>query len=65
MCLLNSTPKIGIFHVALQMLRRGQICELCHIESRGKYDVTSLIKRQSTSFLLHMEPIYVVFVSIC
>ena len=63
MCLLSSTPKIGIFHAMLQMLRREQNCEFCHIESGGKNNVTSLIKLQSTSFFLHIEPINVLFIS--
>ena len=37
------------------MLRCGQNCEFCHIESCGKNNVTSYIKLQLTSFFLHME----------
>ena len=47
-----------MFHAVLQKLRRGQNCEFCYIESGGKNNVTSLIKLQSTSFFLHMEPVY-------
>ena len=35
-CLLSSTPEIGIFHAVLQMFRRGQNREFCHIESMVK-----------------------------
>ena len=59
-CLLSSTLKIGIFHAVLQMLRRGQNYEFCHIESQGENTVKSLINLQSTSFFLHIEPIYTV-----
>ena len=45
------------------MLRRGQNYKFCHIESRGKNDVTNLMKLQSASFFLHMEPIYILFYS--
>ena len=54
-CLLSSTPEIGIFHAVLQMFRRGQNCEFCHIESHGKNTVKSLINLQSTLFILHIE----------
>ena len=46
-----------MFQAVLQMFCRGQNCEFCHIESRGKNNATNLIKLQSTSFFLHMEPI--------
>ena len=59
-CLLSSTPEIGILHAVLQMIRRGQKCEFCHIESHGKKTVKSLINMQSTSFFLHIELTYTV-----
>ena len=64
-CLFSPTSKICIFHAVLQMLRRGQHCEFCHIESCGKNNEKSLIKLQLTSFFLHIEPIYLVFISAC
>ena len=64
-CLLTSTPKIGIFHVVLQMICGGQNCKFCHIEPCGKNNVTSLIKLQLTSLFLHMESIYIVSISAC
>ena len=59
---LKTHAKIDIFQAVLQMLRRGQNGEFCHKKSRGKNNVTSLIKLQSTSFFLQMEPIYLVFI---
>ena len=50
---------MGIFYAVLQMLCCGQNCKFCHIESCGKNTVTNLIKLQSTSFFLHMEPVYI------
>ena len=63
--LLSSTPKISIFHAVLQMLRCGQHCTFCHIESCVKNDVKSLIKLQSTLFFVHIEPVHIVFISVC
>ena len=57
MDLFTATRLKPTYHAAFQMLRRRQNCKFCHIESRGKNDVTNLIKLQSTSFFLHMEPI--------
>ena len=51
---------MDIFHAVLQMLCRGQDCKFCHIDN-----VKSLIKLQSTSFFIHIEPIYIVFISSC
>ena len=65
MRLLSSVPEIGIFHAVLQMLHREQNCKFYHIESRGKNNVTNLIKLQLTSFLFHMEPTYTALISIC
>ena len=39
MCLVSSTPKIDIYQAILQMPRREQNCEFCHIEFRGKNSV--------------------------
>ena len=47
-CVLSFMPKISIFYAILQILRREQHCEFCHIESRCKNNVKSLIKLQST-----------------
>ena len=48
------------------MLRRGQNYEFCHIESHGKKkSVASLMKLQSASILLYIEPIYIVFIAAC
>ena len=49
MRLLGSALKIGIFHAVLQMLRREQNCEICHIESWGTSYETSLINFSSTN----------------
>ena len=64
-CLLSSMPEIGIFHAVFQMIHHGQNCEFCHIESRGKNTVKSLINLHSTSFFVHIELIYIVFISAC
>ena len=49
------------------MLCRGQNCEFCHIESRGKNNVPSLIKLQSTSIFFSTQGayFYIVFISAC
>ena len=44
------------------MLCRGQNYEFVTLNSESKDNVTSKIKLQSTSFFLHIEPIYVVFI---
>ena len=54
---------MGIFHAILQMLRRGQNCEFWHIKCRGKNKVTNLIKLLLTSIFLHIESIYIAFIS--
>ena len=64
-CHLSSTHKIVIFHAVLQMLRRGQNHEFCHMESRGKNNVTSLFKLQSILYFLLTKPIYIAFTSAC
>ena len=50
---------VFIYHAVFQMLRQRQDWKFCHIESRGKNNVTSLIKLQPTSGFLHIEPIYI------
>ena len=64
-CLLSFRPKICIFHAALQMLCRGQNCQVCHTESCGMNDVTSLIKLQLTLFFsTHKAYLYSNYISL-
>ena len=64
-CLLSSTPEIGIFYAVLQIFRHGQNCEFCQIESHGKNTVKSSINQQSTLLFQQIELIYTVFILAC
>ena len=63
-CLLSSTPEIGIFHAVLQIFRHGQNCEFCHIESNGKSTVKSLIIPVDFIFSTHRAYLYSIFISL-
>ena len=60
---VSSTPKICIFHAVLQCFAVDKIESFVTFKSVVKNNVASLIKLQSTSFFLHMEPIYIVLIS--
>ena len=59
---LSSTPKIGIFHAALQMLGRGFVT---FNQSHGKNTVKNLINLRSTSFFsIHRTYLYSIHISL-
>ena len=55
--------QLAVHAVPQMRVRRGH--NASHIQSRGKSNVTRLIKLQSTSFFLYMEHIYKILISVC